>query len=274
MRRQTTPRTWIGTEAQVVRHVRVCGEGHLAAATRIELERQGIHRDSDYLLPSLRPALIIACADSEADESFNDAAQQALEEGSPLLLCCLAGPVVRVGPLIEPCACFADPAWSQPAPNSTSASPLPNSPTPASHSPQPASTQPTSPQSTSAPPQPERSAGNPAKRQRRDVGQPERSAGNPAKRQRRDVGLPATPTSTSAAAPGQQPHAAHPPRRSRYSRDKADSTLNPGARLAALLVSAQALNFLLGARNQCVLDRVVELNPGSMESKGYWVFHN
>jgi hypothetical protein len=256
MRRQTTPRTWIGTEAQVVRHVRVCGEGHLAAATRIELERQGIHRDSDYLLPSLRPALIIACADSEADESFNDAAQQALEEGSPLLLCCLAGPVVRVGPLIEPCACFSDTAWSQPAPNSTSASPLPNSPTPASHSPQPASTQPTSPQSASAPPR------------------PERSAGNPGKRQRRDVGRPATPTSTSAAAPGHQPRAAHPPRQSRYSRDKADSTLNPGARLAALLVSAQALNFLLGARNQCVLDRVVELNPGSMESKGYRVFHN
>jgi hypothetical protein len=41
-----------------------------------------------------------------------------------------------------------------------------------------------------------------------------------------------------------------------------------------LLVSAQALNFLLGARNQCVMDRVVELNPWSMESTGYRVFHN
>src|SRR3569832_2229346 len=130
MRRQTTPRTWIGTEAQVVRHVRVCGEGHLATATRIERERQGIHRDSDSLLPSLRPALIIACADSEADESFNDAAQQAFAEGSPLLLCCLAGPVVRVGPLIEPCAYLAGPAWSQPAPESTAASrpPAPSTP--------------------------------------------------------------------------------------------------------------------------------------------------
>ena len=47
--------------------------------------------------------------------------------------------------------------------------------------------------------------------------------------------------------------------------------LNLYARLGALLISAQALNFLLGARNQCVLDRVVELNPWSMESKGYRV---
>jgi hypothetical protein len=38
--------------------------------------------------------------------------------------------------------------------------------------------------------QPERSGGNPAKRQRRDVGQPERSGGNPAKRHGRDVGQP------------------------------------------------------------------------------------
>src|ERR1700751_2061912 len=121
MRRQTTPRTWIGTEAQVVRHVRVCGEGRLGAATRIELERQGIHRDSDSLLPSLRPALIIACADSEADDSFNDAAQQTPEHGSPPLLCCLAGPVVRIGPLTEPCI-FA-PAWTQAEPDPTSASP-------------------------------------------------------------------------------------------------------------------------------------------------------
>jgi hypothetical protein len=178
MRSQTTPRSWIGTEAQVVRHVRVCGEGHLATATRIELERQGIHRDSDYLLPSLRPPLVIACADSEADQTFADAAQQALDEGSPLLLCCLAGPVVRLGPLIDPSTCFAGVAWRQPAPHSTA---------PASPSPEP---------------------------------------------------------------------------------------LHPDARLAALLVSVQALNFLLGARNQCVLDRVVELNPWSMESKGYRVFHN
>jgi hypothetical protein len=38
--------------------------------------------------------------------------------------------------------------------------------------------------------QPERSEGNPEKRQRRDAGQPERSEGNPEKRQRRDAGQP------------------------------------------------------------------------------------
>lgn len=243
MRRQTTPRTWIGTEAQVVRHVRVCGEGHLATATRIELERQGIHRDTDYLLPSLRPALIIACADSEADESFNDAAQQAFEEGSPLLLCCLAGPVVRLGPLIEPCACFAGAAWSDPEPDSTS----PVSPSP--------------PSPPSVPPVPVSSA----------LASPSSGPASPA----------STPTSQTLAPPPAPPiipaepsHLAHPPRRSPARPDEPAPTLNPDARLGALLISAQALNFLLGARNQCVLDRVVELNPWSMESKGYRVFHN
>jgi hypothetical protein len=199
MRRPTTKRhpaasrTWLGTDAQVIRHVRVCGDGHLATATRIELERQGIHRDTDYLLPSLRPALVIACADSEADQSFTVAAQQALDEGSPLLLCCLAGPIVRLGPLIDPYACFASASWSQPAPPS-----------------------------------------------------------------------PASP-------PEQQLHLARP---TTGRPAKAEAPLNPEARLGALLVSAQALNFLLGARNQCVTDRVVELNPWSMESTGYRVFHN
>jgi hypothetical protein len=191
-------RTWLGTDAQVIRHVRVCGDGHLATATRIELERQGIHRDTDDLLPSLRPALVIACADSDADQSFIDAAQQALDEGSPLLLCCLAGPVVRLGPLIDPYACVAGAAWSQPVP----ASPSPASP------------------------------------------------------------------------PKQQPHLAQRPLPPSGRPAKAGAPLNPEARLGALLVSAQALNFLLGARNQCVMDRVVELNPWSMESTGYRVFHN
>ena len=161
----------------------MCGHGHLATATRIELERQGIHRETDYLLPSLRPALVIACADSEADGSYADAAQQALDEGSPLLLCCLAGRVVRMGPLIDPYSRFNGP----------------------SHPP---------------------------------------------------------------------PDCAQPPPEPPYGPAKADPPLNLYARLGALLVSAQALNFLLGARNQCVLDRVVELNPWSMESKGYRVFPN
>lgn len=210
-----------------MRHVRVCGEGHLATATRIELERQGIHRDSDYLLPSLRPALIIACADSEADQSINDAAQQALDEGSPLLLCCLAGPVVRLGPLIEPCVLAA---WPQPTPPGSPHAP--EAPGPASsHQPSPA-------------------PGS-------------RASASP---------RPATSTPNSAASPRQPSHG--PGRPLGGTPREPDAPLNPHARLAALLVSTQALNFLLGARNQCVLDRVVELNPWSMESKGYRVFHN
>jgi hypothetical protein len=183
MRRPTNPPTWLGTDAQVVRHDRVCGDGRLATATRIELERQGIHRETDYLLPSLRPALVIACADSEADGSYADAAQQALDEGSPLLMCCLAGRIVRLGPLIDPYARFTRPC----------------------HAP---------------------------------------------------------------------PDSAQPPPMPQHGPAKADPPLNLYARLGALLISAQALNFLLGARNQCVLDRVVELNPWSMESKGYRVFPN
>jgi hypothetical protein len=174
-------RDWLGTDAKVVRHVRVCGNGHLATATRIELSRLGIQRDSDYLLPSLRPALVIACGDSEADQSFTDAAQHAADEGSPLLFACVVGRTVRVGPLIDPSSCFfpMDP-------------PLP-------------------PPDSSFRPAPE-------------------------------VGVAET-----------------------------DPPLNLYARLGALLVSAQALSFLLGARNQCVLDRAIEFNPWSLESKGYRV---
>ncbi len=179
------PRTWVGTGAKVVRHVHVCGDGHLAIATRLELKRLGIHRDTDYLLPSLRPALVIACADSETDQSFNDVAQQAAEEGSPLLFCCLVGRIVRLGPLIDPSACFLR------------------------------------------------------------------------------LDLPQRPPDSSYNPPGEPGALA-----------EAEPPLNLYARLGALLVSAQALNFLLGARNQCVRDRVVELNPWSMESKGYRVFPN
>lgn len=304
MRRQTTPRTWIGTGAQVVRHVRVCGEGHLATATRIELERQGIHRDSDYLLPSLRPALIIACADSEADQSINDAAQQALDEGSPLLLCCLAGPVVRLGPLIEPCV-FA--AWPQPTPPGSPHAPWP-SPNSSPHQrpsapgaaqsasphPPPPPPVPEPPESASphqSPPMPEPlEAASP--HQRPPVAESPESASphqpppvaespgpasshqpSPVPETRASASpQPATSTPNSAAALSQPFHG---PSRSRGGTPREpDAPLNPHARLAALLVSNQALNFLLDARNQCVLDRVVELNPWSMESKGYRVFHN
>jgi hypothetical protein len=177
-----TSRDWLGTDAKVVRHVRVCGDGHLAVATRIELKRLGIQRDTDYLLPSLRPALVIACADSEADRSFNDAAQRAVDEGSPLLFGCLIGRIVRLGPLIDPSTCFL-------------ATDLPQQPPDSSYPPQ------------------------------------------------------------------EEPGVA-----------EADPPLNLYARLGALLISAQALNFLLGARNQCVMERAIEFNPWSMESKGYRVF--
>jgi hypothetical protein len=175
-------RDWLGTDAKVVRHVRVCGDGLLAVATRIELKRLGIHRDTDYLLPSLRPALVIACADSEADRSFNDVAQQAADEGSPLLFACLVGRIVRVGPLIDPSACLLT------------------------------------------------------------------------------MDLPQHPPDSSYAPPQETGVA------------EADPPLNLYARLGALLISAQALNFLLGARNQCVLERAIEFNPWSMESKAYRVF--
>jgi hypothetical protein len=171
-------RTWLGTEAKVVRHVRVCGNGYLAAATRIELVRLSIHRDTDYQLPSLHPPLVIACGDSEDDESFGDAARRASEEGSPLLLACIAGRALRIGPLIEPADdCLP---WADHTSHMTH------------------------------------------------------------------------PTISVADAD-------RDPRLSLY------------ARLGALLISAQALNFLVGARNQCVLDRVIELNPWSIESKAYKV---
>jgi hypothetical protein len=175
-------RDWVGTDAKVVRHVRVCGAGHLAVATRIELNRLGIQRDTDYLLPSLRPALVIACADSEADRSFNDVAQQAADEGSPLLFACLVGRTLRLGPLIDASNPFMPSDPPQPPPDATY--PVPDDP--------------------------------------------------------------------AIAEP--------------------DPPLNLYARLGALLISAQALNYLLGARNQCVRDRTVEFNPWSMESKGYRVF--
>ena len=177
-----TSRDWLGTDAKVVRHVHVCGDGHLAVATRIELKRLGIQRDTDYLLPSLRPALVIACADSEADRSFNDIAQRAVDEGSPLLFGCLIGRIVRLGPLIDPSTCFLTTDLRQQPPD-------------------------------------------------------------------------------SSYLPQEEPGVA-----------EADPPLNLYARLGALLISAQALNFLLGARNQCVLERAIEFNPWSMESKGYRVF--
>jgi hypothetical protein len=167
----------------------VCGGGHLAAATRAELVRLGIHRDTDYQLPSLHPPLVIACGDSETDACFDYGSKRAWDEGGPLLLACLVGHIVRIGPLIEPdrnCHTAAMP-------------------------PEAATT--TQVMSLDPPP----------------------------------AGLSFVADATTE------------PRLTLY------------ARLGALLVSAQALNFLLGARNQCVLNRVMELNPWSIESKAYKV---
>ena len=181
-------RDWRGTDAKVVRHVRVCGDGHLAVATRIELNRLGIQRDSDYLLPSLRPDLVIACADSETDQSFHHAVQRAINDGSPLLFGCLVGRALRLGPLIDPSTHFVA---MDPAHEAMGSAPYPDA-------------------------------------------------------------IGCTEVTHLRIA-------------------EADPPLNLYARLGALLISAQALNFLLGARNQCIRDRAVEFNPWSMESKGYRV---
>jgi hypothetical protein len=173
-------RTWLGTDTKVVRHVHVFGSGHLAAATRVEIARLGVHRATDYHLPALFPPLVIACSDSDDDSSFQDPVHRLMEEYPPLLFASLAGRVIRVGPLIEPRAPSA-----------------------------------THPESRGW-------------------------------------------TLTGSAIPIAEPEPERP-----YT--------SLFARIGALLVAAQALNFLLGARNQCVLDRVVELNPFIIESRTYRV---
>jgi len=186
-------RTWLGTDTKVVRHVHVFGSGYLAAATRLELSRLGIHRETDYHLPPLLPPLVIACSDSESDSSFRDSAQRLMEERSPLLFASLVGRLVRIGPLIEPRAlCIA--------------------------------------------------------RRRGGDAAPDSSYG-----------------AACAESPGTEPQG------SLACVAEPDPSLGLQARLGALLIAAQALNFLLGARNQCVLDRVIELNAFTAESKTYRV---
>lgn len=238
-------RDWLGTDAKVVRHVRVCGDGHLAVATRIELNRLGIQRDSDYLLPSLRPDLVIACADSETDQSFHPPVQRAINEGSPLLFGCLVGRVLRLGPLIDPSTCFVviDPTQE------VMESPL-HELTDLAHETIDPMHQSSAPSHTPA----------------RDPYAPEADAA-PYAAARTETPRPgvAEPRVTETPRPGVA-EAPHP------GVAEADPPLNLYARLGALLISAQALNFLLGARNQCIRDRAVEFNPWSMESKAYRVF--
>jgi hypothetical protein len=111
-------RTWLGTDARVLRHVKVIGSGHLAAATRVELARLGIQRDTDCELPSLYPPLVIACADTDEDDSLPVSARRSADEGSPLLLACLTNKGVRIGPLIEPIRniCAAERPYPSPSP--------------------------------------------------------------------------------------------------------------------------------------------------------------
>lgn len=180
-------RTWIGTDAKVVRHIRVHGCGHLAAAVRIELVRLGISRESDYLLAALHPALLIACGDRETDPCFDEAATRAAEQASPLLLACLNGHFVRIGPLVEPA---------------------------------------------------------------KDCGPP--------------MICPPEKPATAETVDAHETGLAHETRIA-----EADPRSSLYARLGALLVGAQALSFLMGTRSQCVLDRVVELNPWSIESRSY-----
>jgi hypothetical protein len=125
--------------------------------------------------------LVIACADTDEDDSFGVAARRSAEEGSPLLLACLTYKGVRIGPLIEPIRGI--PASQRPYPS------------------------------------------------------------------------PSPSTSLRPAIAEADEHL-----RTRLH-----------SRLGALLVCAQALNYLLRVRRQSVRDRIVELNPWSMESKVYRV---
>jgi hypothetical protein len=199
--REPTARTWLGTAAQVVRHVDVCGMGQLANATRIELSRLGIHRDTDYLLPSVASPLLIACGDSETDESFHEGAQRAAQNGFPILLACLTGRVIRVGPLILP---------------------------------------------------------------EREMPWPGRSPDHPISQRHRRGPREISHLGRRASLPVVSREIAR-------GCSVAEAGPLPGlqARLGALLISAQTLNFLLGRQPLWVLDKVLELNPWSMESKGY-----
>jgi hypothetical protein len=220
--------------------VHVCGTGYLAAATRVELARLGIHRDADYHLPPLHPPLVIACGDSEDDEAFDVATVLASRQHSPLLLACLTGDLVRIGPLIEP---------------------------PGTH-------------------HPIRGGGPPERALKaHDSVRPHRAARlHDASGLRDPSGLrdartsPPPDTSGSAdtsraaadlAAAFDLPSSARQARLTGIA--EADPRLSLPSRVGALLVCAQTLSFLLGARNRCVVGRVVEMNPWSIESRAYKV---
>jgi hypothetical protein len=163
---------------QLVRQVSVFGTGHLAMATRVELIRVGLHRDSDYQLPQLLSPLFIACTDLENDPTIAEVALRASEARAPILFACLTVPMLRIGPLVEP-------------PDSS----------------------------------------------------PSR------------IRHPRIPSSTAESASVAEP----------------DLQTGICARVGGLLIAAQALSFLQGARAQCVLGTRVEVYPLSIESKAYRV---
>jgi hypothetical protein len=180
------PQSWMDLTLapRMVRQVRLQGDGQFAAATRVELRRFGLLREIDYELPELLPPLVIVCSDVEGDQGVAGEALRATADRCPILMACLAVPLIRIGPLVEP----------------PSAAP-----------------------STA--------------REWRNVG----------------AGRARRPYATSSA------------------RTEASSSATVSVRVGALLVAAQALSFLQGARNQCVLNTLVEVNPLSIESRAYQV---
>jgi len=178
---------------RMVRQVRLQGTGHLAAATRIELRRMGLLREIDYELPELLPPLVIVCADAEGDQGTAAEALRATENRWPVLMACLAVPLIRIGPLVEP---------------GTAPSP-------------------------------------------------------------RDGPLDTSPAIFNAARATSGAGRGAPSSAGAVSEPDLKTTLC--VRVGALLVAAQALSFLQGARNQCVLNRLIEVNPLSIESRAYQV---
>src|SRR5689334_25442214 len=87
---------------RMVRRLRLQGAGQLASATRVELRRLGLLREIDYELPELLPPLVIVCSDVEGDQGVAGEALRATADRCPILMACLAVPLIRIGPLVEP----------------------------------------------------------------------------------------------------------------------------------------------------------------------------
>jgi hypothetical protein len=190
---------------RMVRQVRLRGAGHLAAASRIELRRVGLLREVDYGLPELLPPLVIVCADVEGDHGIAHEALRATADRCPVLMACLAVPLIRIGPLVEP---------------ATASSP----------------------------------------RERPTTG-----AGRDASVDGRYASAAPAPHRFNAG------HSGHARAGASASVSEPDLKTTLCVRVGALLVAAQALSFLQGARNQCVLNTLVEVNPLSIESRAYQV---